>query len=94
MTHLNPARTGFTLGTFFAGVHLLWALIVLAGWGQTFLNFIFTLHMIVPVYTVASFNLLRAVELVVLSAIVGYIVGFVFARIWNKQAKRAQHHAS
>ena len=51
------------------------------------MDFIVTLHMIHPVYTVGPFALGTAVGLVVVAAIVGYVVGHVFALIWNKVHK-------
>jgi hypothetical protein len=40
--------------------------------------------MIQPVYVVNPFNLLAAVTLIVITAVIGYIFGSVGAVIWNK----------
>ncbi len=82
--HLKPTTTGLVLGTFLGGMHLAWSLLVLIGWAQPLLNFIFMLHMITPPYTVESFDVLRAGGLVVVTAAIGFCVGNVFARLWNK----------
>jgi ABC-type Fe3+ transport system permease subunit len=84
MNTLHSHTTGLALGSFFAVVHLLWALLVAAGWAQWTLDWIFRLHFITPPYTVGSFSLMLAIGLIVMTFIVGYVLGWVFAMIWNK----------
>jgi hypothetical protein len=37
----NPNKFGLVIGALFVGWHLLWSLLVLAGWAQSILDFIF-----------------------------------------------------
>ena len=85
--HLNTHKAGLAVGGFVALVHLGWSVLVALGWGQLLLDFIFTLHMIHPVHTVGPFSAVMAVSLIVVTGVVGYIVGSVFATIWNKVHK-------
>ncbi len=81
---LSTKKTGLTLGALVGSIHIVWSLLILFGWARPILNFIFGLHSLSNPYMVYSFDLVRSIELVVLTAIVGYIVGFAFASIWNK----------
>jgi len=83
MTQLNPKKTALTLGVFFAGVHVLWSVLVAFGVAQAVLDFVFWLHMIRAVYLVDTFNLVASLSLVLMTFVMGGVVGFVFAKIWN-----------
>lgn len=81
---ISPNKSGLALGGLLGAFHLLWSLCVALGIGQMMLDFIFTLHMIHPVYTVGPFDVVTAGGLVVVTALVGYAFGFVFALFWNR----------
>ncbi|HKC14934.1 MAG TPA: hypothetical protein VKC89_03185 [Patescibacteria group bacterium] len=84
---LNPHKTGLSLGFFFAGVHLLWSVLVALGLGQTLVNFSMTNHMIVSPTTIAPFSLIGAVTLVISAFVGGYVVGWAFSWVWNQVHK-------
>ena len=77
--HFLGVAIGLPLGIWHAG----WSLLVWMGWAQWILNFIFQLHMITPPYTIAGFSFLTAIQLVAVSAGVGYSLGLFFAVVWN-----------
>lgn len=81
---LNEQKTALSLGVFFGVWHLMWSVLVTVGFAQTLLDWVFTWHMIVNPFTVAPFSLTNAVILVVVTAISGYVIGYLFAWIWNK----------
>lgn len=85
---MNPSKTGFALAIFFGAAHLIWALLIMLGWAQALADFAFTLHMIVPNHQIAPFHFGYAVALVVLTSCIGYVVGHVFAAIWNHVNKK------
>lgn len=84
---LNTNRTGLALGTFAGLAHLVWSVLIYFGWAQAYLDFIFNLHSLNTPVMVIGFDLMRSVWLIVVTSVVGYIAGFVFATIWNKVHK-------
>jgi hypothetical protein len=81
---ISPNKAGLALGALAGGWHLLWSILVAVGLAQMLLDFIFRIHFIKPVYVVEPFNASLAATLVVVTAILGYVVGSVFAILWNK----------
>lgn len=76
-------KIALAVGKFFAVLHLLWALVVALGAGQTFMNWVFPLHFIDSLYTVTEFNLMNAVLLVVMAFVGGYLATLLFMAIWK-----------
>jgi hypothetical protein len=83
MNTLSPNKTGIVLGTLMGGWHLVWAILVAAGWAQLTINFVFWMHFIVPPYTVKPFQASVAVVLIAVTATLGYAIAYLFAVLWN-----------
>ena len=84
MSHLNPRKTGLAVGKLLGGLHLVWAIVVALGWAQAMVNFSMWAHMIsAPAIVVGPFDLSAAVTVVVVASVVGYVIGHVFAKVWN-----------
>ncbi len=84
MTTMSPNKVGIALGVLLAGWHLAWSLLVLVGWAQPLIDFIFWIHFIKPIYVIQPFNMITALILIVVTGAVGYVVGAAFAVLWNK----------
>jgi hypothetical protein len=84
----NPNKVGLVIAALIGGWHLVWSLLVLIGWAQPILDFIFWAHMIKPVYFVKPFDLTAAVVLILITSAIGYIFGFLGAVIWNPLHRR------
>ena len=80
---IDPFRSGFVLGAVVGLWHLSWSLLVAFGWAQPFIDFIFWMHFIKPVYVVQDFTSTTAVILVVLTTLMGFVVGWIFGTLWN-----------
>jgi hypothetical protein len=80
----NPNKVGIVVGALIGGWHLCWSLLVLLGWAQPIIDFIFWAHMIEPVYVIKRFDPLAAITLIAVTVVIGYVLGFVGAMIWNK----------
>ena len=66
------------------GWHLFWSLLVAVGWAQPFIDFIFWAHMIRSIYVIKPFDAVAAGTLIVVTAGMGYVMGYVGAIVWNK----------
>ncbi len=80
---LNKNKLGLVVGSFLGIWHLLWALLVAVGIAQWLMDWIFRLHFIQPLYKVTEFKPILALALIVLTTILGYIIGWVLAAIRN-----------
>ena len=83
MGKLNKNQVGLVVGVFAALMHLVWALLVAIGLGQTVVDWVLPLHFIDMLATILTFSLVNAVILIVMAFIGGYIIGWVFAALWN-----------
>ena len=80
---INKNKLGLAFGAFFGIWHLVWAWLVLSGFAQSLMNWIFRLHFIDPPYTILPFNFGVAVTLILVTSITGYVSGWFMAAIWN-----------
>ena len=80
----NPNKVGLVVGALFGAWHVFWSVLVLIGWAQPILDFLFWAHMIKPVYFVKPFDPVAAIALIVITAVIGYVFGFFGAVIWNR----------
>ncbi len=81
---LDKNIVGLALGIFFAIVHALWAILVWIGLAKPFLDFVFKLHFMTMDYSIEAFGFLRALGLLIMTFVVGYVIGWVFSAFWNK----------
>jgi hypothetical protein len=80
---VNPNKAGLVLGTLMGGWHILWALLVVVGWAQRVLDFVFWMHFLKPPYVVGTFDPKVALILILVTTATGYIVGYVLGLLWN-----------
>lgn len=80
---LSGNHVGLTLGFFFAILHALWALAVGLGLGQSLIDWIFPLHFIDMACSLLAFSFLNALFLIILAFVGGYVLGWIFAWLWN-----------
>ena len=80
---LDKEHVALTLGSLFAAVSAVWAGIVYAGFGQTFVNWMTGVHFMQAQVQVIPFNITTTVVLVLAKFIIGALLGYAFATIWN-----------
>lgn len=70
--------------TLMAGWHVVWSVLVVLGWGQPLVDFVLWAHMIHVPYVVGPFDITASATLIVFTAVVGYVGGYVIGLIWNR----------
>ncbi len=80
---LDKNRAGLTLGGLLGLVHLFWALLVGFGWAKGIYEWFLKIHFLSFNFSVGTFSFVWALGLIVTAFVVGYVVGWVFAAIWN-----------
>jgi hypothetical protein len=81
---MNKNRVGLVVGSFLAVVHLVWGVLIALGLAQPLMDFVYSLHSLNNPFTVAPFDFMHSIGLVVVTFLVGYIFGYVFATLWHK----------
>lgn len=87
MQVINKNKTGLAIGFFLGFVHLIWGVLVALGIAQVLLDFILKVHMISLPMTVGPFSLTKAIVLIIVTFVIGYIFGWLVAFFWNKNSK-------
>lgn len=86
---IDRNRAGLSLGLLSGLMHLLWVLIVGAGMGQSMMSWWSGMHFMMNTdYSVGSFAFGNGLLGVVMALIWGYVIGWVFAAIWNAVGKK------
>lgn len=92
MNSVNSNKVGLVLGGVLAIWHAIWALMVLVGVAKPFLDWIFGLHFLNFTYSISPFSFIRALTLIIVTGVIGYLFGFVIGWLWNV-VHRASHTA-
>ena len=94
MRYLNPTKAGLSVGAVLGLWHLAWVSLVAAGWARPVMNYVLRLHFIDFRLALAPFDGGTAVTLVALTSALGFIIGALFASIWNWLTRRPTEAAS
>lgn len=89
MNQVNAHKVGLVVGGMLAIWHAVWALLVLVGVAKLFLDWIFSLHFLNFQYSINPFSLGTALLLVIVTGVIGYVVGAVLGWLWNMVHKMA-----
>jgi len=77
-------KVGLVFGALLGGWHAVWAILVALGVVQVIYDFVLWAHMIHLPITIGPFDLTATVTLIVITAIAGYVMGYVGSWVWNK----------
>jgi len=84
----HPMTVALYTGMFVSSLHLLWSVMVALGVGQIYLDWILGLHFIKNPYIVIPFNFGTMFTLLIVTFVVGFILGWVGTICWNKMVKK------
>ncbi len=79
----QPNKVGLVFGTIMGGWHFIWSLLVLLGFAQSIYDFILWAHMIHLPLMIGPFDLRAATMLILFTTVMGYIIGYIAAYVWN-----------
>jgi len=79
----NKVKLGLTIGIFLGVAHLLWAICILIGIAKPFLDWMLSMHFMSFVWSVTTFNVLYALILVVITAVCGFISGWLLGWVYS-----------
>jgi len=80
---MNNNTAGFSLGILFGIMHLVWIALVGFGAGQSVANWSYGMHFMPGMRQVMGFEFGRGALGVILAIIFGYVVGYIFAVLWD-----------
>ncbi len=81
---MNKNKVALVLGSFVGLLHFVWGIAIAFGFAQSWLDFVYKMHSLNNPFTVMPFDLMRTIGLIIITFFVGYVVGYVFAVLWNK----------
>lgn len=59
------------------------------GWAQAWMDFVTSMHFLNNPFTVGAFSFGTALGLIAITFVVGSVVGWVFATVWNRVHRHA-----
>ena len=83
MNKIQPNKVGLVFGGMMAIWHAAWSLLVAMGLAKPLLDWIMSLHFLNFQYSLSPFSLSNALMLVVVTGVIGYVVGCVLGWLWN-----------
>lgn len=83
MNKVSSLKLGLVFGGIFALIHAVWALMVAAGIAEAYLDWILGLHFMTWEYSINDFDIVNALLLVLVTGVIGFILGSIVALLWN-----------
>jgi len=80
---ISKNKLGLVVGGFIGLCHVVWSLLVAIGFAQALIDFVFRVHFIQPPWVIAPFRADLAFALIAITSIIGYVMGWVLAAMWN-----------
>jgi len=81
--NLSQNSVGLAVGSVYALWHLCWSILVAIGAAQTLLDWLLRMHFLNNPFRVEGFSFGTAAILIVVTFVIGYVLGWVFALLWN-----------
>lgn len=88
MKKIHAHDVGCIVGATVSVMHVIWSLVVFFGLANWYLDFMFSMHFLSNPFVIQSFDWGKAIMLWVITFVAGYLVGWVFAVVWNMLLKK------
>lgn len=85
---INKNALGLALGILAAAGHLVWLILIGVGVAKPVIDWILALHHLEISYALSPINAVNAVLLVMVTFVVGYVLGWIFAALLNALKKK------
>ena len=85
--NIRPHKVGLVTAVLLGGFHTFWAALVFFGVAQAIYDFILWAHMIHLSLVVGPFDPNATMSLIVITTVMGYIMGYIGALVWKKLHK-------
>lgn len=89
-TKMEAIDSGFLGCIIMLSIHLVWCVLVFFGIAQTVIDYLFWIHFIKPTYQIDKFDMFVAIYLLITVSCIGFIVGYIFAKVFNFLASRQE----
>lgn len=83
MNQVNVNKVGLVFAGLMAMAHALWAIMILIGVAKPFMDWILGLHFLNFQYSLYPFAWGSALLLVIVTGVIGYVMGLVLGWFWN-----------
>lgn len=90
MNQINAHKVGLVFGGMLAIWHAIWSALVFMGLAKPFLDWILGLHFLGFQYNIHPFDFVNALTLVIVTGIIGYIMGYICSWLWNLAHRTAR----
>lgn len=88
MNGASRNQTGIALGVLFGLMHTLWVAVVSAGFGQQVIDALESGHFLSSAYSITAFNPVNSLTGIAGAFVAGYIIGWIFVKIYNLAGKK------
>ena len=80
---INPIDAGLigTLSILF--IHLVWIVLVFTNLAKPAIDYLFWMYFIKPFFEIEPFNIYTSINLLLIVACIGFVVGYFFASVFN-----------
>lgn len=82
-TKMEALASGVFGSIIMLSIHLVWCALVFFGLAQTVVDYLFWIHFVKPIYQIDKFDMLVAIYLLITVSCIGFIVGYIFAKVFN-----------
>lgn len=86
---IQAPKLGLVVGSVAAAWHIVWSVLAAADLAQPLIDWMQKLHFMEPSMVLNAFDPGKAIVLIVIAFLIGYVTGWFAGTVWNTVAKKA-----